>query len=95
MPVHVGGRKVYLKQGRTTQTVNICDQVNQWGQYDETYVVRGSQDFVDMEQVAAFNTVQDLENWLGTRGATLRRREDFPHDSIDSVSGVAKAANAP
>ncbi len=61
--VAVAGRAVWVVTGSLSQTINVCTPANKQGRYD--WIVRLSLEFfVGAEDVEAFQTVEQLIEWL-------------------------------
>jgi hypothetical protein len=59
----IEGRKVFLREGRLTQTVNICDIDNRYGVYD--WIVKlNREEKVEYEDISGFTSRSKLIKWL-------------------------------
>jgi hypothetical protein len=66
-PIFIQGRRVYLRTGARTQTVNVCTALNRAGSYEVVYRLHGTR--VTADQVRATATLAALESWLHSLGA--------------------------
>jgi hypothetical protein len=77
-PIFVQGRRIYVRTGSRTQTVNVCTSDNEAGSYEVVYRLHGLR--VQLEQVRACMSLADLETWLRALGAVDEgpRQPDVP-----------------
>ena len=61
--VEIGGRKVYLRNGDRSQSINICDANNKRGAYERRIYLFHPY-FVTKHQVAQRTSIDDLVQWL-------------------------------
>ena len=64
MPVSVGGRQAFIRTGRKTQTVNVCDANNQRGDYDWVIRLHDTKKFVAEHDIQVHATAEALVDWL-------------------------------
>jgi hypothetical protein len=63
----IGNRRVFIKDGTWTQTVNICDASNRHGNYETVYRITGRECFVRPADVTHCRTLDQLSNLLVTQ----------------------------
>jgi hypothetical protein len=90
MPVEVDGRKVYLRKGDRSQSINVCDANNRRGVYEHRVYLFPPY-FVTESQVVERTSVDDLVQWLlGERYGQIE--EQAPQEEIEEDATIGSDA---
>jgi hypothetical protein len=65
--LRIGNRRVFIKDGTWTQTINICDASNRHGNYEAVYRITGRERFVRPVDLAHCRTLDQLRSLLATQ----------------------------
>jgi len=93
--IHICGRKVKVKTGTKSQTVNVCSSRNIHGEYD--YIVRLSQPFIseDILLRQSFGSIEDMVRHLERQHFGQVERAPVRQSSENSKAGSTIVPRVP